>query len=129
MYKRQTRASRCYIRSCTKDIKIKKLLKELQKSKWSNSLVRLVGGKQIWRNKIVRLNLGGAYGGVWRLVTWHAPPSPPPHQLGGGGLKNSEKSLLEGDQKFLFLWGRGYIAGGRDKFVGSCNFEVKIKTA
>ena len=55
----------------------------------------------------------------------------PPLQLGeGGGLKISEKSLLEGGwgQKFLFWRG-----GGGGNFVGrgggSCNFEVKIKTA
>ena len=54
----------------------------------------------------------------------------PPLQLGeGGGLKISEKSLLEGGwgQKFLFWRGGGGNFVGRDG--GSCNFEVKIKTA
>ena len=49
---------------------------------------------------------------------------PPPLQLGGGGLKISEKSLLGGGSEILILVGVLYCWGGRSR-----NFEVKIKTA
>ena len=50
---------------------------------------------------------------------------PPPLQLGGGGLKISEKSLLGGGgSEILILVGVLYCWDGRSR-----NFEVKIKTA
>ena len=58
-----------------------------------------------------------------------AEHAPPPLQLGGVGLKISEKSLLGGRSKILILLG-DYIVGGWGWGWGwSPNFAVKIKTA
>ena len=51
-------------------------------------------------------------------------------QLGGGGLKISEKSLLGGRvRSFNFGGGGGNFVGGRVGGGGSRNSEAKIKTS
>ena len=57
-------------------------------------------------------------------ISWHAPPSPSPLQLGGGGVKNLRNVFAMGGgrgQKIFFGGGGG---GGGE---GSRNFEVKTK--
>ena len=58
--------------------------------------------------------------------TEHAHPLHFGGGRGGGGLKNSEKSLLGGGGRV-----RNFCFGGGGVILlgGSCNFEIKIKTA
>ena len=50
---------------------------------------------------------------------------PPLQLVEGRGLKTSEKFLQGGGGRYFYFGGGGVTLLG----VGSCNFEVKIKTA